>query len=165
MDWYVVQTHPRQEKRALLDLERQGYQCYLPMLSVKLNQQTELMLKHEPLFPRYLFIVFDTDLTVASLAPIHLTPSVSRLMTFRQKPVKVDPALINFLKINDKQFRANIDRLFDSGEHEELMGGAFAEIHPVYFITEGVKRSHALIQFLSKSMDITNKEVGLSKLG
>ena len=33
--WYVVHTKPRQEDKALLNLERQGYRCYLPRLTVE----------------------------------------------------------------------------------------------------------------------------------
>ncbi|MEN9764019.1 MAG: transcription/translation regulatory transformer protein RfaH, partial [Pseudomonadota bacterium] len=33
--WYLVHTKPRQEDIALMNLERQGYTCYLPRLSVE----------------------------------------------------------------------------------------------------------------------------------
>ena len=29
--WYLIHTKPRQESVALENLERQGYQCYLPV--------------------------------------------------------------------------------------------------------------------------------------
>ena len=39
MHWYLVHTKPRQEGLALENLERQGYECYLPTLpSEKLRQ-------------------------------------------------------------------------------------------------------------------------------
>ena len=34
MHWYVIHTKSQQEQRALLNLEQQGYECYLPLLSV-----------------------------------------------------------------------------------------------------------------------------------
>lgn len=56
MYWYLLFTKPKQEKAALENLERQGYQCYLPIfLSEKLRQGL-LTFSDEPLFPRYLFI-------------------------------------------------------------------------------------------------------------
>lgn len=56
MHWYLVHTKPRQEKCALENLHRQGYQCYLPTLPSEKLRQGLLTVADEPLFPRYLFI-------------------------------------------------------------------------------------------------------------
>ena len=32
MQWYLIHTKPRQEVCALENLQRQGYECYLPQL-------------------------------------------------------------------------------------------------------------------------------------
>jgi hypothetical protein len=36
--WYLVHTKPRQEDVALANLERQGYECYLPQLRIERNR-------------------------------------------------------------------------------------------------------------------------------
>ena len=59
VSWYLVPTKPRQEKTALINLELQGYECYLPMLSAEKLRQRVLSVIDEPLFPRYLFIRLD----------------------------------------------------------------------------------------------------------
>ena len=56
MHWYLVHTKPWQEKCALENLQRQGFQCYLPALPSEKLRQGMLVVKDEPLFPRYLFI-------------------------------------------------------------------------------------------------------------
>lgn len=56
MDWYLVHTKPKQEKYALENLHRQGYQCYLPIIPSERLRQGLLTVEDEPLFPRYLFI-------------------------------------------------------------------------------------------------------------
>ena len=56
MHWYLVHTKPRQEKCALENLQRQGFQCYLPTLLSEKLRQGVLTVVDEPLFPRYLFI-------------------------------------------------------------------------------------------------------------
>ena len=33
--WYVIHTKPRQEARALTNLMQQGYQCFLPMITLE----------------------------------------------------------------------------------------------------------------------------------
>ena len=61
MHWYLVHTKPRQEKCALDNLQRQGYQCYLPTRPSEKLRQRLLTLADEPLFPRYLFIQLGMD--------------------------------------------------------------------------------------------------------
>ena len=39
MHWYLIHTKPRQELRALENLERQGYECYLPLLPTEKIQE------------------------------------------------------------------------------------------------------------------------------
>lgn len=58
--WYVVQTKPRQEYRALENLINQGYECVLPEYQCEQLRQGVRALRNEPLFPRYLFIWLDT---------------------------------------------------------------------------------------------------------
>ena len=54
--WYLVQSKPRNEARALENLLRQGYETYLPLMEVERLQRGKLLRKMEPLFPRYLFL-------------------------------------------------------------------------------------------------------------
>jgi hypothetical protein len=43
MQWYLVFTKPGQEAKALSNLQRQGYVCYLPTIPVeKVRQRTSL---------------------------------------------------------------------------------------------------------------------------
>ena len=54
--WYLVQSKPRNEARALENLLRQGYETYLPLIEVERLQRGKLLKKQEPLFSRYLFL-------------------------------------------------------------------------------------------------------------
>ncbi|MCG9029715.1 hypothetical protein LH433_10220 [Laribacter hongkongensis] len=56
MHWCLVHAKPRQETCALENLQRQGFQCYLPTLPSEKLRQGVLAVADEPLFPRYLFI-------------------------------------------------------------------------------------------------------------
>ena len=55
--WFAVFCKPRQERLALMNLENQGFQCFLPMA---LNPYQKISKRNadrtEPLFPRYLFL-------------------------------------------------------------------------------------------------------------
>ena len=97
MSWYLVHTKPRQEKTALQNLELQGYECYLPMLSSEKLRQRVLSVIDEPLFPRYLFIRLDTGLSAKGWGPIRSTKGVSRLVSFGNEPAKIDDRLVHLL--------------------------------------------------------------------
>lgn len=56
MNWYLIFTKPRQEYRALENLQYQGFECYLPLLLSETVVSGVMALEHQPLFPRYLFI-------------------------------------------------------------------------------------------------------------
>ena len=55
--WFAVFCKPRQEHKALVNLERQDFECFLPMA---LNPYQKFSRRNEdrtePLFPRYLFL-------------------------------------------------------------------------------------------------------------
>ena len=165
MDWYVVHTKPRQEQRAILNLERQGYQCYLPLFPVEKIRQKRLVVIDEPLFPRYLFIRLDSNLTGKSWAPIRSTLGVSRLVAFGQHPIKVDPSLINALMRHDECFRAEPNRLFNEGEPVVIMDGPFAGIQAIYQMPDGVSRALVLIEILSNPTTMRIEVSSLRKLG
>ena len=50
-NWYVIHTKPRQERRALVNLEQQGYVCYLPMIAIEKLSRGRLSLLEDRSFP------------------------------------------------------------------------------------------------------------------
>lgn len=155
MHWYVVHTKPRQEPRALLNLEQQGYACYLPTLAVEKIRQGTLVVEDEPLFPRYLFIQLDPTQSGKSWSPIRSTKGVSRLVTFGTEPAKVDPQLIHTLRQRPEQLSPEPQRLFNPGERVIITDGPFAGLDAVYQMTDGERRAMVLIELLSKPTRLT----------
>ena len=120
MHWYLVHTKPRQEKCALENLHRQGYQCYLPTLPSEKLRQGLLMVADEPLFPRYLFIRLGQGDSAKSWAPIRSTKGVSRLVSFGIEPARVDDDLIELLRTQETSVQTEPERLFKQGERVRL---------------------------------------------
>ena len=54
--WYLIQSKPRQESIAQENLQRQGYDTYLPMAYLRRRQRGRFTTNTGPMFPRYLFI-------------------------------------------------------------------------------------------------------------
>ncbi|MDE0203449.1 MAG: hypothetical protein OXK73_13545 [Rhodospirillaceae bacterium] len=57
--WYVVQTRPRQEQRAEVNLARQGYRVWLPVMERSRRRAKRIETGRAPLFPQYLFVELD----------------------------------------------------------------------------------------------------------
>lgn len=54
--WYLAYARPRMESTAVVNLERQGFEAYLPMFKTCRNTPEGLQPAYEPLFPRYVFL-------------------------------------------------------------------------------------------------------------
>lgn len=165
MNWYVVHTKPRQESRALLNLQRQGYECFLPTISMKKVGKSALELVSEPLFSRYLFIALDTDSQSKSWSPIRSTFGVSKLVTFGSEPAKVTHQLIAQLKEHETSLRSNPESPFQAGDLVTIRDGAFAGIEAVYQMDDGEARAMVLIELLHRPTRITIPVASLQRAG
>lgn len=163
--WYVIHTKSRQEQRALLSLEQQGYQCYLPVLPAEKLRHGVLSIVEEPLFSRYLFIRLDTSLSGKGWGSIRSTKGVSRLVTFGTEPAKVDERLIEALRVRNDALCSQPQRLFDQGERVLVTEGPFAGIEAIYQMYDGESRAMVLIELLSKPTQLKISPASLRKIG
>jgi transcriptional antiterminator RfaH len=156
MHWYLVHTKPRQENVAQENLERQGYECYLPLLRVEKLRQRALVVTEEALFPRYLFILLGLDDSAKSWGPIRSTKGVSALVRFGHEPARVADALIALLKAREAGTREEgPEPLFHEGERLLVSEGPFAGIEGIYQMTDGEQRVMVLIDFLNKPVALS----------
>ena len=163
MHWYLVHTKPRQEKCALDNLHRQGYQCYLPTLPAEKLRQGQLTVADDPLFPRYLFIRLGQGDSAKSWAPIRSTKGVSRLVSFGTEPARVDDGLIELLRTQEAAVQAEPERLFKTGEHVRLTEVPFAGIEGIYQMADSERRVMVLIEILSKPVAVRVAPASLRK--
>ncbi len=163
MHWYLVHTKPRQEKCALDNLHRQGYQCYLPTIPSEKLRQGLLTVAGKPLFPRYLFIRLGRNHSAKSWAPIRSTKGVSRLVSFGIEPARVDDGLIELLRTQEALVQTEPERLFKTGERVRLTEAPFAGIEGIYQMSDGERRVMVLIELLSKPVTVRVAPLGLRK--
>lgn len=95
MNWCVVNTKPRQENNARLNLERLGVETFCPRLKqnriIRRKQRTVI----GPLFPGYLFVRFDL---AKHYRAVHYTQGVRGVVTFGSAPAMVDEEMIESIK-------------------------------------------------------------------
>ena len=149
-DWFVVQTKPRQERRSLVNLEAQGYNCFLPLYLHEKLLRGRLQLVEEPLFPRYVFIQLTTGRDAISWAPIRSTKGVSGLVRFGDTPARIDEQVVEAIKHYEAAIRNHPERLFARGERLEVTGGPFSGMEVVYEMASGEARAMVLIELLGK---------------
>lgn len=165
MHWYVIHTKPRDERRALENLERQGYTCYLPMMAAEKIRQGKIALVDEALFPRYLFIRLGDGMLDKSWHPIRSTLGVSRMVMFGNVPAKVDDALIAALHDREIGRDSTPKRLFSPGEKLRITEGPFVGLEAIYQMSEGEARVMVLIELLSKPTPLRISPTSLRRVG
>lgn len=94
--WYVCQSKPRQEAKAVLKLSEQGYEVYLPMLARRERKKNEWIRKEQVMFPRYCFVrCGDAE---QSIAPIRSTPGVLGLVRFGHEIATISTTLVDAIR-------------------------------------------------------------------
>jgi transcriptional antiterminator RfaH len=97
--WACVYTHPQAELWADSNLRRSGYQTFLPTHLVRQRDRVVPSMHHvvsRPLFPRYLFMLFDH--LAASWSPIRATPGVADIVRAGSDPLYVPEATVSALQ-------------------------------------------------------------------
>lgn len=115
LPWYVAYTKPRQEHIALENLEQQQFNAYLPLFKklkkpAKNAPSQELIVTHEPMFPRYIF--FQQRKAEQSIAKVNYTRGISNIIRFGGELALVPDRVIDAIKIIEHQReQADLDTL------------------------------------------------------
>ena len=163
LSWYLVHTKPRQEEIALANLQRQGYECYLPQMRIERIRRRTAEVTTEPMFPRYLFIRLDSSDQGKSWSPIRSTLGVSQLVHFGSRAAKVDHALVDLLRQGEQATPA--EAMFTSGDSVVITDGPFAGIEAIYQTADAERRAFILLEILAKPVSMHIDAGRLRKAG
>ena len=149
--WFLVQTKPQQETRALENLQQQGVNAFCPQVFVeKLSRGKRKVIK-EVLFPSYLFVEFDQE--AVSALSINYTRGVNRIVSFGNVPSQIPGQLISQLKERIDQSEKNmITELPEKGETLEVLDGPFRGLNAIFSQIDGDSRAIVLITILSQKV-------------
>jgi transcriptional antiterminator RfaH len=89
--WYVVQSKPREEERALHYLQEKGFHTYLPRMEVLKVRKFKNVKSKQALFPGYLFCRFDKE---ENLGHVRWTQGVKKLLPESVSPMSVDDEVV-----------------------------------------------------------------------
>jgi transcriptional antiterminator RfaH len=154
--WYTVHTKPRQEETAEVNLQRQGFQVYLPRIQLARHKQGRWRDCIEPLFPRYLFIQADCD--TVNLAPVRSTRGVSGLVRFGHKMIAVpDEIIAGLQELEDPQAGLVVPASphFQCNDPVTILHGPFAQMQGIFQGTKGEERALILLECLGQLSTVT----------
>ncbi|MFM8340314.1 MAG: transcription/translation regulatory transformer protein RfaH [Fluviibacter sp.] len=148
--WYLVQSKPRNEARALENLLRQGYETYLPLIEVERLQRGKLLKKEEPLFPRYLFLHLEEGND--NLGPIRSTLGIAGMVRFDQTYAAVPDPVIEGIRERTREIK---ETLFAPGDAVQVVSGPLVGLEGVFEIADGEQRSFVLLEFMQKQQRVS----------
>src|SRR5450631_1540085 len=126
--WYVAQTQPNAESKAVAHLGRQGFVTYLPRYLKRRRHARRVDVVAAPLFPRYLFVEIDT--AVQPWRSIYSTIGVSHLICSGDAPTPVSNQVVTSLKGREDAagfIQLDYRQQFRVGDKIRVLDGVFCD--------------------------------------
>lgn len=146
--WYLAHCRPREEERALLNLDNQHIETFCPFIEVRKIVRGKRVIRNEALFPGYVFL--RTDLEVTSCATLRSTRGIRNLVRFGELPCVVPEALILDLmcRTGDQRLSERLSDLPKCGDKVVIKDGPFAGMEAIYQEADGDSRAMLLLTLL-----------------
>ncbi len=127
LSWYVVQSKPREEERALHFLHKKGFCVYLPRMAVVKMRGFKNIETQKPLFPGYLFCRFNIG---KNLAQVRWTRGVKKLLPESVSPISVKNEVVEAIQsleqkdgvIRKHQLKKNDKIRISRGPMKDVLG-------------------------------------------
>jgi len=155
--WHLVYTKPRQEQVALVNLQQQGFEAYLPLYKTLRKTPADASASpvvFEPMFARYVF--FRPAGARQSIAGARSTRGVCTLVSFGAEPAVVPSDVINAIRACEQsRNQADLSTLspFQPGCQARLRNGALKGLVGVVQVVSA-KRVTLLLELLGQEQRI-----------
>ena len=156
LQWLVAQTQPNSENKAAYNLEKQGYQIYLPRYLKRRRHARKTDYVSTPLFPRYIFI--GLDLKSQRWRSIQSTYGIARLVTNGQEPALLPGSIIEaIMQRQDEKGFVKLERNipFKMGEKIRVVAGVFADSNGLFESVADGDRVAILLDLLGQKIRVT----------
>jgi transcriptional antiterminator RfaH len=152
--WYVVQSQPNAENKAVVHLTRQGFMTYLPRYLKRRRHARRFDIVPAPLFPRYFFVTI--DITVQRWRSICSTIGVAQLICNGDVPAAVPDEVVTKLKAREDAagFIRLEPRPFRLGEKIRILEGVFADCLGLYDGMTDRDRVTVLLDLLGRKVRV-----------
>jgi transcriptional antiterminator RfaH len=163
--WYLIQTKPKSEELARENLERQGYDAYLPLIMGRAKKRGKTIKSIQPMFPRYLFIHLSDQ--TDDWGPIRSTLGVSALVRFGMTPAIVPENIINSLKNNENTqgIHELPSRLLSPGDKLLIVEGPFEGYEATLFSQNSDDRVIVLLKIAESCVKVKLEQSLIEPIG
>lgn len=155
-NWYLLQTKPNQENKAIFNLENQNFEVYQPRISIRKKKKEQWQSISESLFPLYLFIHLDTK--TDNWTKINSTLGVNRFVRFGlgNLPSVINNEVIATIKQQEQALnqKTSVGQQFKKGDSVVLSNKNFDNIKAIFQETSKENRVFVLLSLLGKNHKI-----------
>lgn len=150
--WYLIHTKPSGEATAQENLERQGYEVYLPRAVRPVRRYGRWREHVVALFPRYLFLGLNEG--QQALAPARSTIGVANVVRFGQRYAVVPEMVIRELRMRADP-ESGLHHLGDgsqltTGASVRVAAGPFDGLQGIFQSEAGAERVTILLDLLGQ---------------
>jgi len=166
--WYLLYCKPRGEARAQQNLALQEIETYLPTFPEEKLQKGQVTVRRISLFPSYLFVYFDPQVT--SVARIHSTRGVIRIVGCKELMTAIDESVIQRIKMREHKLMSQLlpesiaQPEMVQGENICFTEGPFAELEGIFDESNGEKRCFVLFELMGKQQRVAVDKSAISRL-
>jgi transcriptional antiterminator RfaH len=153
--WCAAQTHVRSEDKAAFHLKRQGFEVFLPKHLKRRKHARRIDWVPTPLFPRYLFVSIDPQVTQWS--SIRSTVGVGDLVRFGNLPAAVPTHIITEIMARQDEkglVKAYTNCTFKSGDRVKIVDGPLNELEGLFDCATDEERVIVLLNLMGREVKV-----------
>lgn len=152
--WYAAHTIANREATALVNLERQGFDAFLPLYRRTVRHARRLVSRRAPLFPGYVFVRLDPDRD--RWRSINGTIGVKSIVMAGRRPLPVPPGVVEGLAalLDDDGLIATGSEL-RSGDKIEVVNGPLASLVGTLVRAESRDRVRVFIELMNAGVPVS----------
>ena len=160
--WFITQIKPNSYNIAIQNLERQGFETFLPKMEITKRQKNKFVVKNVYVFPGYIFVRFDPH--IITWTKINSTYGVLKILTSNKKPSEISTNLILEMKIRYKINSNPTQNIkLETGDSIKFSSGPFTDLIAKVESVEGKNRIWVLLEAMGKFQRLKLQNVEKNK--
>jgi len=162
-EWFILQFKPNSHNQAAKNLNRQGFETFLPLHSITSRKASRFINSSQPLFPGYMFITFDKAKT--EWHKINNTYGVSRLVTFNSILKSIPTTFVdNLMKRYDMSGELIPIKKLKKGDQVKILNGPLSNFIATVETYETDRRIWILMDLMGRKAKIQTPSDALKLL-
>ena len=159
-EWFILKFKSNSHRLAAKNLNRQGFETFLPLQDTTSRGTSQFINTSKPLFPGYMFIKFDR--ADSKWHKINSTYGVSYLITFNSILKSIPTIFVDHLmKRYDTSGKLIPIRKLEKGDHVTILEGPFANFIATVEKYEADQRIWILMDLMGRKTKIQTPSVNL----